>query len=180
MNKAAGAIADCGYDTFGAGNYRRDGSDLSSVAVALYTAHKDSPVTGGGGGTPIDKTHQINPEIGEGLNKELNKKTISYSLKAQGLPLASINISYLGDDNKVVTENNITVTAGYTWDKTVTATDASWLKVSTNSAGLAGLGLDCSVNVDSAVKKLNDTDSSRSGTMKFAGAITPAPAQTCG
>ena len=179
MNKAAGAIADCGYDTFGTGNYRRDGSDLSSVAVALYTAHKEAPSTGPRGGIDgIDKTVTIPP----GLTENMTNSTVDYSLVAQGLPLASINISYLGDNNQIVNENNVGVTAGYKWTKTVTAknTDTPWLKVSVNSAGLAGLKLDCSVAVDSMVQKVNAPDPNKSGTIEFKSGLTPEPAKACG
>ncbi|MCV7192415.1 hypothetical protein [Mycolicibacterium brumae] len=177
MGKAAEAIADCGYDTFGVGNFRNDNADLSSVAVALYTAHKEDPVTGtGADGIQVDDRAEVNPEIG----REWSKSTATYNLRAEGLPWARINIAYLGDDNKFVQENNIDVTVGWSWTRTGKVIDAPWLTVSATSAGPAGLKLTCSVTSDSPTELVNGPSADKSGTIEFAGGITPQPAKPCG
>lgn len=111
------------------------------------------------------------------------KGTLSYRLTADDFPASNINITYIGDDGKWVSENKVWVTAGWRWTRSATAkiNTVPWLMVSVNSAGLAGLKLQCSASSTPILRLANTPNPIyKSGTIEFAGGFTPQSAKTCG
>ncbi|GAA1078897.1 MULTISPECIES: hypothetical protein [Tsukamurella] len=111
------------------------------------------------------------------------KSTLRYTLTAKGFPASIINISYIGDDGRVVDENKVFVGAGYSWTRTARAPIGTYptLKVSVESAGLAGIALSCTAT-STPILNLANTPKPivRSGTIEFAGGFSQAVAKTCG
>lgn len=180
VHDAAGYTSDCSRTIVGVSHTIDD--DYNYMVVALA-----GPVKPAADKPKDENKIEVNDraKIPDGI--ELRPTTVTYSLKALGgsptvavPPLASINLTYVGDDGKQITQNNVTAGPGFSWTKTVKTNAAPSLTVSANSPGLAGLTLECKVASDSLTQPVNGPSPDKSGTIAFTGGLSPVAAKSCG
>ena len=176
IDHASAVIRDCTYTTVGISFWRDDNQDMDYETIVLSTDFKQAAAQP----NVVAKLPNIETNLPQGQLVPVDKpadppvdQSVTYTLKATGLPVSSINISYLGDNDQLITDNNIAVIAGWTWTKTVKPKGAPVLKVSANSPGLVGLTLECSANSNIAAN-------TKTGTVHFSGGLTPVGDQSCG